>query len=94
MCPDITDPANGQIVFVVDTVAPYDLATTATYSCDSGYGLMGGDTVRTCEENGGSVIGAWSGMAPSCGGKEESLLNRPDKLVLPLMYLHFHSNHL
>ena len=69
MCPDITDPANGQIVFASDNVAPFDLATTATYSCVSGYGLMGGDTVRTCMENGGSVIGMWSGMAPSCGGK-------------------------
>ena len=74
-CPHIADPANGQIAFASDSVAPFDLATTATYSCDSGYGLMGGDTVRTCEENGGSVIGAWSGMAPSCGGKNDRRLS-------------------
>ena len=68
-CPHIADPTYGQIVFALDDEAPFDLATTATYSCYSGYGLMGGDTVRTCEESGGSVIGAWSGIAPSCGGK-------------------------
>ena len=56
-------------MFASESMIPFGLATTATYSCDSGYGLMGGDTVRTCEENEGSVIGAWSGMASSCGGK-------------------------
>ena len=76
MCPDIADPANGQIVFATDNVALFDLATTATYSCYYGYGLMGGDTVRTCMENGGSVIGMWSGMAPSCGGEEDALYLR------------------
>ena len=69
MCPDLPDPDNGQTMFSPDNEAPFVLTTEATYSCDSGYGLMGGDTVRTCEENGGSVIGTWSGMAPSCGGK-------------------------
>ena len=63
MCPDLPDPVNGMITFATDTTAEFDFMTTATYSCDSGYALVGMDTVRTCvgEEE-------WSGTAPTCEG--------------------------
>ena len=70
MCPDIADPFNGQITFSSDRIAPFEFGTTATYSCDNGYMLTGGDTVRTCAGDGSSDIGAWSGAAPTCQCKE------------------------
>ena len=36
---------------------------TATYTCDTGYVLSGGNT-RTCLAN-----GMWSGIAPTCTGR-------------------------
>ena len=66
MCPHIPDPENGQIVFTPDKVAPFVTNTTATYSCDPGHGLVGGDAIRTCRENVSSGEGMWSGMPPSC----------------------------
>ena len=46
--------------------------TTATYSCDPGFGLSGGDSVRTCT---GSTEnpGEWTGTAPTCEGKTEKV---------------------
>ena len=43
-----------------DMTAPFDFETTATYSCDDGYGLSGDTLVRTCESAG------WSGSASIC----------------------------
>ena len=60
MCPALDAPANGQIMYDSDMSAPFDFRTTATYDCDSGYGLSGGTSVRTCESEG------WSGSAPTC----------------------------
>ena len=40
----------------------------ASYSCVSGFGLSGGDATRTCEGDGSSPTGVWSGVVPSCGG--------------------------
>ena len=36
--------------------------TVATYSCSSGYQLVGGSSLRACGAN-----GEWNGTAPSCG---------------------------
>ena len=55
----------------VETVEDqYDFETTATYQCNSGYELTGGDTVRTCAGDGSSPVGQWNGTAPNCTGKE------------------------
>ena len=64
-CPALSDPANGGIVYVSDTSAPYDFGTTATYSCNSGYSLVG-DEVRTCGGDGSNTIGVWDLSEPSC----------------------------
>ena len=57
-CGNLTDPANGQ----VDHTAGTTFRQTATYSCNTGYGLVG-DSNRTCQAN-----GVWSGSAPTCQG--------------------------
>ena len=70
MCPDLPDPANGRVTFSLDDVALFTLGTMATHSCDQGYGLSGGNTVRMCNAN--TVItdseGIWDGSAPTCEG--------------------------
>ena len=55
VCGFLQDPVNGQIIISGST-----FGSTATYECDAGYVLVGGEE-RTCQEN-----GQWSGTAPSC----------------------------
>ena len=57
-CGSLTDPANGQ----VDHTSGTTLGQTATYSCNTGYNVVG-DSSRTCQAE---VI--WSGSAPTCQG--------------------------
>ena len=57
-CGSLTDPANGQ----VDLTAGTTFGQTATYSCNTGYNLVG-DSTRTCQ-----ATGVWSGSAPTCQG--------------------------
>ena len=51
-CEVLSNPANGQVT-IIDSYA--------TYTCDSGYELIGNDT-RTCED------GVWTGEEPTCIG--------------------------
>ncbi len=69
MCPDLPDPANGRVNFSADGLAPFVLATMATYSCEPGYGLNSTDT-RTCVDESGETdpVGTWDGDAPTCSG--------------------------
>ena len=55
-CGFLEDPENGVVMLSGNTVG-----STATYECDAGYVLVGGEETRTCQEN-----GQWSGAAPSC----------------------------
>ncbi len=64
MCPELMEPENGVITF---SGTNSEFMTMAMYSCNSGYGLSGGDTVRTCET--GSNGGIWSGTEPICVGE-------------------------
>ena len=57
-CGSLTDPANGQ----VDLTSGTTFGQTATYSCNTGYNLVG-DSTRTCQ-----ATGEWSGSAPTCQG--------------------------
>ena len=63
MCPALTNPVNGMITFATDMTGDFEFMTTATYSCDTGYVLVGGDTVRMCVSD-----QEWSGTAPTCEG--------------------------
>ena len=57
-CGPLTDPANG----IVNHTAGTTSEQTATYSCNTGYNLVG-DRTRTCQAEGN-----WSGSAPTCEG--------------------------
>ena len=57
-CGNLTDPANGSVNHTAGTT----FGQTATYSCDTGYNLVG-DSTRTCQ-----ATGNWSGSAPTCQG--------------------------
>ncbi len=68
MCPHIPSPLNGCIDFAEDYVAPFDLGTVATYSCESGFALMGSE-MRTCVTNGDDRVGVWSLTETVCVGE-------------------------
>ena len=55
-CGSLTNPANGQ----VDLTSGTTFGQIATYSCDTGYNLVGNST-RTCQ-----ATETWSGSAPAC----------------------------
>ena len=57
-CGSLTNPANGR----VDHTAGTPFGQTATYSCNTGYNLVG-DSTHTCQ-----ATGEWSGSAPTCKG--------------------------
>ena len=57
-CGTLTDPANGQVSHTAGTT----FGQTATYSCDTGYNLVG-ESNHTC-----GATGVWSGCAPTCQG--------------------------
>jgi len=57
-CGTLTDPANGLVSHTAGTT----FGQIATYSCDTGYNLVG-DSNHTCR-----ATGVWSGCAPTCQG--------------------------
>ena len=57
-CGSLSDPDNGSVNHTAGTT----LGQTATYSCNTGYNLVG-DSTRTCQ-----ATGIWSGSAPTCQG--------------------------
>ena len=64
LCPELTVPVNGTITVRSTSQLQLGVGTTATYSCDPGYGLVG-ETTRTCEDTNGGT-GVWSGDDPTC----------------------------
>ena len=58
VCPSLPDPANGRVSLSGTTAG-----STATYSCDRGFGLVGFST-RICQAS-----GEWSGEEPTCERK-------------------------
>ncbi len=66
-CSSLSPITNGRISYSPDTTSPFDLGTVATYSCDNGLFLSGSES-RTCEGDGSSITGMWSGTAPICSG--------------------------
>ena len=55
-CGTLTNPANGSVSYSSGTT----FRQTATYSCNTGYNLVGSST-RTCQ-----ATRRWSGSAPTC----------------------------
>ena len=61
-CDALTNPANGQVSLPGGTT----VGQTATYSCNTGYNLVGSST-STCEATGQDTA-AWSEDPPICEG--------------------------
>ena len=57
-CGNLMNPASGQ----VDLTSGTTFNQTATYSCNTGFNLVG-DSTRTCQ-----AAGVWSRSAPTCQG--------------------------
>ena len=57
-CGALSNPANGR----VNNTAGTTYGQTATYSCNTGYNLVG-DGTHTCQ-----ATGLWTGSAPTCQG--------------------------
>ena len=55
-CGTLTNQANGQVSHTAGTT----FRQAATYSCNTGYNLMG-DSTRMCQ-----ATGVWSGNEPTC----------------------------
>ncbi len=68
-CGALTAVMNRRITYSVTTNNRYAHSTTATYMCDTGYNITGQYHTRTCEGDGRSPIGTWSGEAPECPRK-------------------------
>ena len=70
MCLSLPNPMNGEIVYSSGITGDQEFGTTATYICESGFGLSGEERVRTCTSDGSSTTGSWTGSAPSCLGED------------------------
>ena len=68
----MTAPPNSDIIYGPDTTAPFDFETAATYRCSIGFGLSGGDRVRTCL-SGPFGDGVWSGVSATCDGEKTQI---------------------
>ena len=74
-CEPLPPIANGLITYAVDTTPNYDLGTTATYACITGYflDLSVGVRVRSCLDDGDmDALGVFSDQNPSCVRKSAS----------------------
>ena len=66
LCPELLAPANGTIVFSTASQL-FGVGTTATYSCDTDYVLVG-EITRICQDTNVGTTGTWSGPGydPTC----------------------------
>lgn len=60
MCDSLPIPDNGRIIYSMDITSPYSYDTVATYICNTGFGINGGNVLRTCGGDGSSSIGTWT----------------------------------
>ena len=58
VCPELMSPENGRV-----DLSGMNFSSVATYSCDSGYNLIGSE-LRMC-----TADGTWSGEDPICQSK-------------------------
>ena len=68
-CEPLPVIANGVITYTPDRVPNYNLGTTATYSCNTGFSLdlSAGSETRTCVDDGDNdAEGVFTGQAPTC----------------------------
>ncbi len=66
MCDSPPTLENGSIAFSFNRTMPYAFGTEVTYTCDTGFALIGGEPTRTCDGDNTSPIGYWTGPNPVC----------------------------
>ncbi len=69
-CPPLSNLTNGSVSYsnVSGQNNSYDFDVKATYSCNSGFALVGNKT-RNCSGDGSGITGDFDGSAPTCIGK-------------------------
>ncbi|XP_078661525.1 P-selectin-like [Branchiostoma floridae x Branchiostoma belcheri] len=60
-CPALTSPTNGAL----SGPSSYTVNQVFTFTCDTGYDLVGGTSAVTCQDD-----GTWSGTAPTCEAQQ------------------------
>ncbi len=71
-CQGLPDPTSGTVSYggvEVNRDGLYAFNVVASYSCDTGFTVIGGLT-RTCTGDGSSVVGVFDDLAPTCEGDE------------------------
>ncbi len=68
-CPPLSNLTNGSVYYsnVPDQNNSFSFNVMATYSCNSGFALVG-NKIRNCSGDGSSTIGDFNGLAPNCEG--------------------------
>ena len=75
-CRYLESPVNGQLL-----VSGRVVGSTATYSCNTGFSLVGRHVQRTCQDN-----GVWSGEEPHCAAEQsKSMYHRTAILMTPYL---------
>ena len=69
-CPDNLIVVNGMVGY---SPADRSVNSTATYSCNDGFSLKGGNSVQHCQDT-----GQWNGTAPICGKYNIFILYKPE----------------
>ncbi len=65
-CPPLSNPTNGSVSYS-NVPGQNNSFSMATYSCNSGFALVG-NKIRNCSGDGSSSIGDFDGLAPNCEG--------------------------
>ena len=63
-CPPLSDPSNGIVTCSLGDDGVFSYEDTCTYTCNTGYELIGSGT-RTCQSD-----GSWSGSDAMCSRGE------------------------
>ena len=74
-CGNAPDILNGEVTFNGTTVG-----STATYSCNTGFEIVGKSS-RSCQTS-----GTWSGTTPTCGRKQPCIFSQKQNAVITRLH--------
>ena len=70
-------------MYTTNSTTDLDFGTVAKYTCNTGFGLSGGDVLRMCDGDSSSPIGSWTGTTPSCTRESQD-----DLRILSTIYIY------